>query len=390
MGLPTSSFHYAHTCASLFSHYAEAWPRIQGHSSLNTPNHLTLTLRQPFGVAALILPWNAGVHFLGAKAAPALMAGCTVVLKGSEKAPLAVAKIAELVVEAGFPPGVFNVLSGGGTPCGAALAEHGDVRVLSFTGSARTGRAIQVAAARSNLKKVVLELGGKSPAVVFDDADVDKAARQTARSVLVNSGQVCMANTRVYVQRGVREAFLERFVEVFRGVTAGDPVEGGTEMGPQADGVQYGIVMGYIDGAKEGGGKLLTGGEGKLDSTGGYFVEPTVFVDVPEDDKITKEEVFGPVVVINTFDTEAEAIAKANDTEFGLYASVYTRDISRAIRVAKAIESGYVAVNCTSPLTGRDLPFGGYKSSGQGREGLLYSMENFLETKSVIIQIDSE
>lgn len=390
MGLPTSSFHYAHTCASLFSHYAEAWPRIQGHSSLNTPNHLTLTLRQPFGVAALILPWNAGVHFLGAKAAPALMAGCTVVLKGSEKAPLAVAKIAELVVEAGFPPGVFNVLSGGGTPCGAALAEHGDVRVLSFTGSARTGRAIQMAAARSNLKKVVLELGGKSPAVVFDDADVDKAARQTARSVLVNSGQVCMANTRVYVQRGVREAFLERFVEVFRGVTAGDPVEGGTEMGPQADGVQYEIVMRYIDGAKEGGGKLLTGGGGKLDSTGGYFVEPTVFVDVPEDDKITKEEVFGPVVVINTFDTEAEAIAKANDTEFGLYASVYTRDISRAIRVAKAIESGYVAVNCTSPLTGRDLPFGGYKGSGQGREGLLYSMENFLETKSVIIQIDSE
>ncbi|KAK1835641.1 aldehyde dehydrogenase domain-containing protein [Podospora conica] len=390
MGLPTSSFHYAHTCASLFTHYAEAWPRIQGHSSLNTPGHLTLTLRQPYGVAALILPWNAGVHFLGAKAAPALMAGCTVVLKASEKAPLAVARIAELIVEAGFPPGVFNVVSGGGRPCGAMLAEHADVRVLSFTGSARTGRAIQAAAAAGNLKKVVLELGGKSPALVFGDADVERAARETAGSVLVNSGQVCMANSRVYVERGVRDRFLERFVEVFRGVKVGDPVDGSTKMGPQADEVQYGVVMGFIEGAKEGGGKLLVGGEGRLESTGGYFVEPTVFVDVPEDEKITKEEVFGPVVVINTFDTEAEAIAKANDTEFGLYASVYTRDISRAIRVAKALESGYVAVNCTSPLTGRDLPFGGYKGSGQGREGLLYSMENFLETKSVIIKIDSE
>jgi len=389
MGMPISNFHYGHTCAFQLDNHAEAWPHIQGQSSVNTPGHVTMTLRQPYGVVALIIPWNAPVHFFGSKAAPALITGNTVVLKSSEKAPLAVARIAELVVEAGFPKGVFNIISGHGLPSGEVLSRHMDVRVLSFTGSSRTGKLIQQAAAQTNLKKVVLELGGKSPAIVFDDANLKKAVEQTAKSVQSNSGQVCMANTRIYVQKGVAEEFVKAFTEKFGAVRDGDPLAKETNHGPQADGVQYENVMRFIEEGK-GTGTLALGGKGKLEGNGGFWIEPTVFLDTAEDAKIMKEEVFGPVVNINTFETEGEVIAKANDTEFGLYASVYTRSINRAMRVAKALESGYVGINCTSPLTGRDLPFGGYKGSGQGREGVLYSMDNFLETKSVIIQIEDE
>lgn len=389
MGMPISSYHYAATCAFQFEHFSEAWPHIQGQSSVNTPGHVTMTLRQPYGVVALIIPWNAPVHFFGSKAAPALITGNTVVVKSSEKAPLAVARIAELIVEAGFPPGVFNVISGHGIPSGQILSGHMDVRALSFTGSSRTGKLIQAEAARTNLKKIILELGGKSPAVVFDDANLAKAVEQTARSMLSNSGQVCMANTRVYVQKGVAEAFVEAFTKRVAQVKAGDPLSKETNHGPQADEMQYKNVMAYIEEGKQSG-KLAVGGVGKLEFTNGFFVEPTVFLETPETARIMKEEVFGPVVNINTFETEEEVIAKANDTEFGLYAAVYTRNINRAMRVAKALESGYVGINVTSPVTGRDLPFGGWKGSGQGREGVLYSMNNFLETKSVIIQIDDE
>ncbi|KAK0707963.1 aldehyde dehydrogenase domain-containing protein [Lasiosphaeris hirsuta] len=389
MGLPVSSFHYGHSAASQFDHYAEAWPRIQGQASVNTPKHITMTLRQPYGVVALIIPWNAPVHFFASKSAPALITGNTVVVKSSEKAPLAVARIAELIIEAGFPPGVFNVLSGHGLPSGQILSRHMDVRALSFTGSSRTGRLIQEEAARTNLKKVILELGGKSPAIVFDDANLAKAVEQTQFSIQANSGQVCMANSRIYVQKSVAPQFVEAFTKRFSAVRDGNPLEKETNHGPQADEVQYKNVLAFIEEGKKTG-SLAVGGVGKLETTKGFFIEPTVFLDTPEDARIMKEEVFGPVVNINTFETEAEVIAKANNTEFGLYSSVYTRDINRAMRVAKALESGYVAINCTSPLTGRDMPFGGYKGSGQGREGLLYSMDNFLEVKSVIIQIEDE
>jgi aldehyde dehydrogenase (NAD+) len=389
MGMPVSTHHYALTAASHFDYYSEAWATIQGQSSINTPGLLTMTLRQPYGVVALILPWNVPCHFLATKSAPALITGNTVVLKSSEKAPLAVARIAELVVEAGFPPGVFNIVSGHGVPTGQILSRHMEVRALSFTGSGRTGKMIQEEAARTNLKKVILELGGKSPALVFEDANLEKAVAQTQHSIQTNSGQVCMANSRIYVQKSIAREFVEAFKTQFASARAGDPLDKNTNHGPQADEVQYRSILGYIEDGKKTG-TLALGGTGKLESTNGYFVEPTVFLDTPETARIVKEEVFGPVVVINTFETEAEAIAKANDTEFGLYASVYTRDVSRAMRVAKALESGYVGINCTSPVTGRDLPFGGYKGSGQGREGLLYSMGNFLETKSIIMQIDEE
>jgi aldehyde dehydrogenase (NAD+) len=389
MGMPVATHHFAHTAAQHFDYFAEAWATVQGQASVNTPGLVTMTLRQPYGVVAVIIPWNVPCHFLATKSAPALITGNTVVLKSSEKAPLAVARIAELAVEAGFPPGVFNIISGHGLPSGQILSRHMDIRALSFTGSGRTGRLIQEEAARSNLKKVVLELGGKSPALVFDDADLDKAAAQTQFSIQSNSGQVCMANSRIYVHKSVAARFVEVFNAKFSaGARTGDPLDRATNHGPQADEVQYRSVLAYIEEGKTSGGTLALGGSGRLESTNGYFVEPTVFLNAPELARITKEEVFGPVVVINTFETEAEAIAKANDTEFGLYASVFTRDVGRAMRVAKALESGYVGINCTSPLTGVDLPFGGYKASGQGREGLLYSMDNFLETKSIIMAIE--
>ncbi|SPO06221.1 probable aldehyde dehydrogenase [Cephalotrichum gorgonifer] len=389
MGRPVSEYFEGWVAAGEFDHYAEAWSSIQGQATLNTPGFVGLTLRQPYGVAGVIIPWNVPVLFLAKKAAPALIAGNTVVLKSSEKAPLASAKIAELAVEAGFPPGVFNIITGHGQTSGAAMSSHMDIGVLTFTGSGRTGRLIQEAAAKSNLKKVILELGGKSPAIVFDDANLEKTVAQTVKGIQWNSGQVCMANSRIYVQEAIASTFVEVFNKEFASVKAGNPLDKDVHHGPLVDDVQYRSVLSYIEEGKKSG-TVAIGGQGTLESTGGYFVEPTVFLDTPEDARIMKEEIFGPVVHINTFKTEAEAIAKANDTVYGLYASVYTRDIERAMRVAKALDSGHVSINASSPTTGRDLPFGGYKVSGQGREGYLHSLDNFLETKTVLIRVDAE
>jgi len=298
------------------------------------------------------------------------------------------ARLSVLIHEAGFPPGVFNVLSGHGLPSGATLSSHMDVRVLSFTGSGRTGRAIQKAAAESNLKNVILELGGKSPAIIFDDADLDAAVAETQHSAQWNSGQVCMANTRVYVQESIAPKFIEAFSRQFAAVKMGDPTDPNTNHGPQADEIQFNNVKKYIELGKSSG-KLVVGGETGHDSSNGYFVQPTVFTETPEDSQIMKEEVFGPVVHINTFTSEAEVIKKANDTEYGLYAAVYTKNIDRAIRVAKGLEAGTVSINCTSPTGAKDMPFGGYKGSGVGREGWTVSLGNYLETKSVLIKVDA-
>jgi acyl-CoA reductase-like NAD-dependent aldehyde dehydrogenase len=379
---------------------------MQGATSLNTPGYINMTFRQPYGVVAAIIPWNVPLLFFANKVAPALTVGNTVVLKSSEKAPLTVsanyygasivtgtnfcksARVAALIKEAGFPPGVINVITGFGNVSGSVLSHHMDVRALSFTGSTRTGRYIQEASAKSNLKRVFLELGGKSPAIVFDDADLEVAVGQTQYSIQSNSGQTCFANSRVYVQDTVAEKFIEQFKTKFwSSAIMGDPTHTGTTHGPQADKIQYDNVRHYIEiGKKEG--TLVLGGEDVSKETG-YFITPTVFTDAPEEAKIMKEEIFGPVVVINIFQTEEEVLAKANNTEYGLYASVYTKNIDRALRFAKGLEAGTVGVNCTSPTTGRDMPFGGFKGSGVGREGMpCYSMDNFLETKSVIIKTE--
>lgn len=281
---------------------------------------------------------------------------------------------------------MLNIITGFGNVSGSVLSHHMDVRALSFTGSTRTGRHIQEAAAKSNLKVVMLELGGKSPAIIFEDADLEKAAEATQHSVQTNSGQTCMANSRVYVQDTVADKFIELFKTKFAPVSLGDPTASDVNHGPQADKVQHSNVLKYLEIAKKDG-KVILGGTANDEK--GYFINPTIFTGLPEDSQAMKEEIFGPVVNINIFKTEEEVLAKANNTEYGLYASVFTKNIDRAMRFAKGLEAGTVGVNVTSPVTARDTPFGGYKGSGIGREGFAHSMDNFLETKTVLIKLDS-
>jgi aldehyde dehydrogenase (NAD+) len=262
-----------------------------------------------------------------------------------------------------------------------------DVRCITFTGSGRTGRLIQQAAAKSNVKNVILELGGKSPAIIFDDCDLETAVQETQNSIQWNSGQVCMANSRIYVQDTIINRFISLFKKKFSQVNMGDPLQKETNHGPLADEIQHNTVSQYIRSGKESGNIVLGGEDRKPDQ--GYFVRPTIFTDTPEDAKIMREEVFGPVVNINAFHSEEEALAKANDSEYGLYAAIYTKSIDRAMRFAQGLEAGSVGVNCTSPVTPVDLPFGGYKASGLGREGIKESLDNFLEVKTVMIKVSA-
>ncbi|KAG0649465.1 Aldehyde dehydrogenase [Hyphodiscus hymeniophilus] len=388
MGIPVSEYWQAAQCAKTFDHYSEAGYSNQGTTSLNTPGFINMTLRQPYGVVAAIIPWNYPIVFFASKVAPALTVGNTVVLKSSEKAPLTLQSIrlAGLIKQIGFPPGVINVITGFGNISGAILSHHMDVRVLSFTGSTRTGRLIQEAASKSNLKVVFLELGGKSPAIVFDDADLEAAVSDTQSSIQSNSGQTCMAISRVYVQDTVARKFTALFKAKFSSsAVLGDPMHPDTNHGPQADQVQHENISRYIEIGKQES-TMILGSDSPPSNDSGYFIKPTIFADAPEDARIMQEEIFGPVVVINTFTTEEEVLQKANNSEFGLYASVYTKDLDRAMRFVRGLEAGTVGVNCTSPTTAKDMPFGGYKGSGIGREGWVCSMDNFLETKTVLIK----
>lgn len=311
-------------------------------------------------------------------------------LKTSEKAPLSCHLISQFFEEAGFPPGVINVIHGHGAVAGHAIASHMEIRALSFTGSVRTGRLIQNAAALSNFKHLTFELGGKSPAVVFEDADVERAAREISHSIMWHSGQTCMASSRVYVHASVAEKFVAVFKDAVGNRKLGDPTTSGIDNGPVADRAQYETVRGYITEGEKTGELVYSGGSSlpPAENNGALFVGPTVFLQQPGDAKIMREEVFGPVVCINTFASEEDALAAANDTEYGLYASVYTQDIDRALRFAKGFESGMIGVNCTSPTGAWDMPFGGYKQSGVGRESLLGSLDDWLEQKSVYIKVE--
>ncbi|KAJ5246112.1 hypothetical protein N7468_001095 [Penicillium chermesinum] len=359
IGRPVSHFVDGPSAVETFRFFADSAWHTQGTASHNTPGIFNVTVKEPYGVAGLIIPWNFPLANWSGKIAPALLLS------------LYAARLAQ---EAGFPPGVINVLSGYGTPAGAALSEHPLVRCVSFTGSSMTGQRIQAAAAKSNMKHVHLEL-------VFEDSDLEAAALAAMVGITFNSGQVCVANSRIYVQESVAEAFGQTFKALLGAVKQGDPLDPATTAGPQIDKLQFEKIKTYLEiGRKEG--KLALGG----DTNNGYFVTPTVFEGLPEDSRLVKEEIFGPVVVLNTFKEEAEAIHKANDTEFGLYASVFTKDLDRAVRVSRALQAGLVGVNCTAATQTKDAAFGGYKRSGIGREGLLYSIENFLQTKSIIFK----
>ncbi len=346
--------------------------------------HHAYSIFQPAGVVAAISPWNFPLMLESWKVAPALAWGNTVVLKPAEDTPASATMLARLAVEAGLPPGVLNVVHGfGPDSAGAALTQHPGVDRITFTGESGTGRAIgQAAAAR--LVPVSFELGGKGANLVFDDADLDNAVAWSIKAIFSNAGQVCLAGSRLFVQRGVHDEFVSRFVAAAEALRLGDPKDPATEIGPLASEEHWKKVTGYLDDVAAGTGRMLTGG-----AADGWFVRPTVVVDAPLDSRLVCDEVFGPVVTIHQFDDEAEAVRLANDSPYGLNAMVFTENLSRAHRVSAALRAGTVWVNC---FFIRDLraPFGGVGDSGVGREGGTFSREFFTEPKAVVMQIDRD
>ncbi|GGO22529.1 aldehyde dehydrogenase [Microbispora rosea subsp. aerata] len=352
---------------------AETFPMPTGHHAY--------TEYDPAGVVAAIAPWNFPLMMASWKVAPALAWGNTVVLKPAEQSPASATILARLAIEAGLPPGVLNVVHGfGPNSVGQALTESPLVDRITFTGESATGRLISRAAA-ANLTPVSLELGGKGANIVFADADLDQAVRWSIQAVFSNSGQVCLAGSRLYVQRQVYDEFLARFTAAAEALVLGDPKDPATQIGPLSSREHFTKVAGYLDIATAAGARLHTGGVGE-----GWTVRPTVVVGAGQRDRVTQEEIFGPVVVVLPFDDEADAVAAANDTPYGLNAMLFTQDLSRAHRVARALRVGTVWTNC---FFVRDLraPFGGAKDSGVGREGGTYSREFFTEPKAVIMEI---
>ncbi|BCS30146.1 uncharacterized protein APUU_80449A [Aspergillus puulaauensis] len=388
MGKPVSTYIDQAMGTATLRYYAGRALDIHGATSLTSKDHLNISIRQPYGVTGAIIPWNVPVIMICFKVGPALIAGNTLVLKSSEKAPLTSILFARLAKEAGFPPGVLNIVSGFGLPCGDAIARHMDIRKIAFTGSTRTGKLIQKAAVDSNLKSCTLELGGKSPLIVFEDADLQKAAKVAAFSIVFNSGQVCMASSRVYVQKSVEDEFTKLYAQAIQELAAqaGNPLEATTGFGPQADRHQFKSITDYLQKAQKDGLKRLSIGE-STPREGANFVSPVVFQEVPEHHSIMKDEIFGAVSCLNAFSSEQDVIRAANDSEYGLYASVFTRDINRAIRVAKYFEAGSIGVNTSSPYYCQDLPLGGFKGSGTGRELGDEGLQAWTEVKSVYISL---
>ncbi|KAM0747676.1 aldehyde dehydrogenase [Meredithblackwellia eburnea MCA 4105] len=410
MGIPSSVFAgYLHGLTGALRLAAALTLTKQGVSSTNKPGFVNFTLRCPYVVVGAILPWNVPLTMFGFKVGPALAAGNTIVVKTSEKTPLTALLVCKLAQEIGIPPGVINVVSGFGRPCGEAIASHMKIRKVTqiascsdsrlfpsltshlsysyrFTGSLRTGRAISKAAIDSNLKAVTLELGGKSPVIVFDDADIVKAAKASAFSMFRNSGQICGAHSRVYVQKTIADKFTDLYVKEWNDlVVHGLPSDPATTQGPMADSIQFKSVMNFIEEAKMTA-TVKTGGHRVGEK--GFYVAPTVFTNVKDTDRINREEVFGPVAVVHTFETEEEAVTRANDTEYGLWASVFTNDLNKAFRIVTGLEAGSCSVNSLNGVA-FDMPFGGFKGSGLGREMGPGALEPFLETKSVFFDVAS-
>ncbi|MDB6042758.1 MAG: aldehyde dehydrogenase PuuC [Gammaproteobacteria bacterium] len=367
--------------------YAEAIDKVYDEVAPTGPGTLALITREPMGVVGAIVPWNFPLLMAAWKIGPVLAAGNSLVLKPSEKSPLTAIRVAELAVEAGLPEGVLNVVPGLGATAGKALALHMDVDCITFTGSTATGRSIMQYAGQSNMKRVSVECGGKSPNIVLADyPDLDRAASAAASAIFFNQGEVCSAGSRLLVQESIKDAVLEKVQAISRTMQPGDPLDPATKLGAIVDEIQMKRVLSFVDAGHRDGAKLRFGGQRVRQESGGYFVEPTVFDGVRPNMTIAREEIFGPVLSAITFKTVDEAIEIANDVIYGLVAAVWTRDITTAHRVSRALRAGTVFINCydADDIT---VPFGGFKQSGIGRDKSLHALEKYTELKTTWIDL---
>lgn len=370
--------------AETFRYYAGAADKIHGETLKMSKDLQAYTLYEPVGVVGHIIPWNFPSTMFSMKVAPALAAGCTMVVKPAEQTPLSALYYAHLAKLAGVPDGVINVVPGFGTSAGAAVSSHMDIDLVSFTGSTEVGRLVMQAAALSNLKPVCLELGGKSPFIVFDDVDIDKVADLALQGAFFNKGEICVAGSRVFVQEGVYDNFVKKLKEKAKNWVVGDPFDPNVHYGPQVDKKQHEKILSYIEHGKKEGAALLTGG--KACDRKGYYIEPTIFLDVTDDMTIAKEEIFGPVMSVLKFKTVEEVIQRANATKYGLAAGIMTNDLNIANTVSRSIRAGAVWINCYFAFD-RDSPYGGYKQSGFGRDMGMDALKKYLQVKSVATPI---
>jgi aldehyde dehydrogenase (NAD+) len=365
-------------------YYAGWATKIEGKTIPVDGDQFALTTHEPIGVVGAIIPWNFPALMWTWKVAPAIAAGCTIVMKPAEQTPLSALWLQQLIIEAGLPAGVLNTITGYGPTAGAAISNHMDIDKVAFTGSGEIGRIVLEAAAKSNLKSVTLELGGKSPLIICEDADVAKAAQLAEFGLFFNQGQCCCASSRIYCHEKIYDAFVKAVSDRAKARKVGDPTDKSTDQGAQVDAEQFNKIMHYIQSGKESGAKLCAGGERVGDK--GFFIQPTVFADVKDNMKIAQEEIFGPVMSVLKFNNYEEVVQRANNTVYGLAAGVLTNNLTLALQLAQSLRAGTVWVNCWDSFHAA-VPFGGFKQSGIGRELGSYALSNFTQVKAINIAL---